>query len=356
LKIAITADNHLTTRAKNPERFQVLEDIFKRCGERNIQLLIIAGDLFDQTLANYSEFEDLYRAHRPADLTTVVIPGNHDCNLHHSALAGDGLQVYAEPTLRPISDSRQLLFLPYQAELTMGEAIAPFADQLSSQRWILIGHGDWSSSMNTTDPYEPGVYMPLTASDLKRYQPELVFLGHIHLPQADQAVYYPGSPCPLNISETGLRSFITLDTVRGEINTLPVKSPLLYFDESFVMVPAENDLEILIREIEDRIKRWQLPEGWENQVKVRVKINGSARSDRQRILQTVNKQFESFTFYEGNGPDLSGLISSQDPERAAIARQIRVWITKMDWGENPDPPPKSLILEQALKIIYGHKS
>jgi hypothetical protein len=160
----------------------------------------------------------------------------------------------------------------------------------------------------------------------------------------------------LNISETGLRSFITLDTVRGEINTPLVKSPLLYFDESFVMVPAENDLEILIREIEDRIKRWQLPEGWENQVKVRVKINGSARSDRQRILQTIIKQFESFTFYEGNGPDLRGLINSQDPERAAIARQIRAWITKMDWEENRDTPPKSLILEQALKIIYGHKS
>jgi len=33
--------------------------------------------------------------------------------------------------------------------------------------------------------------MPLTRMDLKSYQPELVFLGHIHLPQDGKEVSYP---------------------------------------------------------------------------------------------------------------------------------------------------------------------
>ena len=48
MKIAFTADCHLTTQAKNPERFQALSNIFKQCKDNDIQLLVIAGDLFDK--------------------------------------------------------------------------------------------------------------------------------------------------------------------------------------------------------------------------------------------------------------------------------------------------------------------
>ena len=62
MRIAITADCHLTTRVKHPERYQALSDIFKQCKEKKVQLLIIAGDLFDSTMANYAEFEELYKS------------------------------------------------------------------------------------------------------------------------------------------------------------------------------------------------------------------------------------------------------------------------------------------------------
>ena len=56
VKIAITADNHLTTKTKNPERFKTLEYILKRCSELKVKLLIIAGDLFDQNIPYPREF------------------------------------------------------------------------------------------------------------------------------------------------------------------------------------------------------------------------------------------------------------------------------------------------------------
>jgi DNA repair exonuclease SbcCD nuclease subunit len=342
----------LTTRAKHPERFLALTDIFHQCGELGIQLLIIAGDLFDQSLPNYAEFEKLYHASHPEGLKTVIIPGNHDQQINKSGIAGDGLKVYSEPTIRPINNSRNILFLPYQDSSTMGEAIAPFIDQLADKRWILVGHGDWSARDNAADPYEPGSYMPLTAADIKRYQPEIVLLGHIHLPQRSGIVYYPGSPCPLNINETGTRRFLILDTERGEITSQTVNSQLLFFDEHFLMLPVKNDLEILEKEILDRISAWGIPQEWEDQVHLRLQISGCAHSDRDQILKKVKDIIKPFHPYRNGEPDLGGLAHSQDQDKAEITRLLKEWLDQLDWEDRPHQPGKTQVLEEALRIIY----
>ena len=352
MKIAITADNHLTTRAKHPHRFQALRDIYRQCAELGIQLLIIAGDLFDQSMVNYADFEKLYRESRPEGLTTIIVPGNHDPKLQKKALAGEGLLVYSEPTLQPLNDSRQILFLPYRDQQSMGEGIAPFAGRLNDQRWILVSHGDWGAGQRSPDPYERGVYMPLTTPDLERYQPELVFLGHIHLPQDHGQVYYPGSPCPLDITETGLRRFLLLDTQKGEVLSQTVNSSLLYFDESFLVIPGKNELENLQTDLQNRIKSWNLPQGWEDRVQVRVKIYGSSSTSRGEIQALVESSFKPFNAYQGQPPSLDELVFSLDEDKAEIATQVKRWVDAQDWEPGPKSPGKSEILQEALRLIY----
>lgn len=355
MKIAFTADCHLTTQSKNPERFQALSNIFKQCKDNDVQLLVIAGDLFDKDLPNFAEFEELYRSSRTEDMATVIIPGNHDQRLSQGALIGEGLLVYSELTLKPLNDSRKILFLPYQDNKTMGELIAQFAEKLQGQSWVLVSHGDWTAGRNTPDPYEKGLYMPLTRIDLDTYQPELVFLGHIHLAQQDQNLYYPGSPCPLDISETGLRRFLILDTDQGEVTSHLVDSPLLYFNERFITLPTENGLELLLKDIDHRIESWDLPQGWENRVQLRVEISGSSSFDRQKILNGINKAFSRFSYYKNEEPHLSELVYNIDPDRIEISNQVTTWINDLDWKDTPGLPTKMQILDQALKIIHGGK-
>ncbi len=355
MKIAITADLHLTTIKKNPERFRALEEIFRLCDQNQIKLLIIAGDLFDIVLPNYSDFEKVYREHCPERLKTIIIPGNHDLKLKPASLMGDNLAVFTEPVLEPLNNSRKVLFLPYKVDQTIGEALAPYKSRLTGEQWILIAHGDWTGSVNSADPYEKGSYMPLTRSDLSLYSPEVVFLGHIHLPQDGDIVHYPGSPCPLNITETGPRRILIFDTEQGEIESLRVESGLEYYDESFIMIPAENDLDILLSDINKRIKTWDIADGTEKQIQVRVKISGTAISDRKKILSEVKAVFSSFVFYLDQEPDLSDLHHNPDPDRAVIAKKIKYWVDNLDWDPDPSKPDKSLILEEALKTIYGVK-
>lgn len=352
MKIAFTADLHLTTKDAHPERYEVLENIFHQCSELEIDLLMIAGDLFDETMQNFADFEAVYRRARPKDLQTVVLPGNHDPDLRGEAISGEALAVIDDVHPLPVGNHIPLLLVPYRPDTTMGEAIAPHADELSEDRWILVGHGDWATGLRVPNAYEPGVYMPLTRQDIETYRPARVFLGHIHRPYEDGLVYYPGSPCPLNINETGLRYLLLFDTKTRDIRKELVDTPLLYFNETFVMLPVEDEAAYLRREIEARIDGWGLPEGWESRVKVRVKVTGYS-TDKPGVEEVVTRAFSDFELYDEEGVDLSELSHTTDLDRDHITRQVQKWIDELDWREGPAEPEEDEILTQAMKVIYG---
>lgn len=351
MKIAITADNHLTTKEKNPERFRAFENVLSQCGDLGVELLIIAGDLFDQAFQNYSDFEKTYQEYKPDKLQSIVIPGNHDQDLTNEILALPDLKVYSGSDFLELNDNWGILLIPYKREKTMGEEIAVFANQLSSTHWILVGHGDWAEGLRSPNPYEPGVYMPLTRADLNNYNPSKVFLGHIHRPFNDSYIHYPGSPCPLHINETGTRRFLVFDTKSQEMAPQIIDSPHIFFNEQFVLLPVEDEIGYLTDLIRERIASWNLPEGWEEKVHVRVQVRGYA-VDRSAVVDTVETLFSPYNFYDDR-PCFDELYHRIDPNLAHIARQAKRWIEELEWRDDPSEPTKEDILVEALKVIYG---
>ncbi|MBS3753687.1 MAG: metallophosphoesterase [Anaerolineales bacterium] len=353
MKIAITADNHLTSQDRNSERFTAMEDILHRCVEFEVDILVIAGDLFDHANPNYAEFETLYSEHAPPDLNTFIIPGNHDHNLTGKGFILDDVTVFTKPKVLSLENAEiQILFLPFREGATMGEEIAPFSEELVPHRWVLISHGDWIKGEKYADPYEPGTYMPLSKIDLDSYKPFQVFLGHIHRPSNYERVHYPGSPCPLDITETGLRRFLIFDTQNGKITSHPVNSPILYEEETFLALPLENELAYLESQIKERIHSWSIPEGWEDNVYVRVNVIGYTQN-RADILGSVNLHFAPYHFYNQEGPDLSKLNYVDDPDRAHLTRQVKNWVEELNWKTGSLYPGKDQILIEALKVVYG---
>lgn len=89
MKIAITADCHLSPN--HPERKQALEKILEKLKFSNINILIIAGDLFDKKAQNYSEFDEILK--KFPNIFVYAIPGNHDSNLHQKFFTAKTLKV-----------------------------------------------------------------------------------------------------------------------------------------------------------------------------------------------------------------------------------------------------------------------
>lgn len=346
MKIAITADVHLRSQEETPERYNALTNILSQCDSQGIEVLIVAGDLFDKEYQNYSEFEALC-AESP-NVQLHIIPGNHDPGLRPENIVSVNVTIYVEPT--PVLwDSTTFLFVPYIAGKTMGQQIAEAGEHLMPDQWILVGHGDYLPGTLVPNPHEPGIYMPLTRATIDQTSPRAVLLGHIHAAYSAEQVHYAGSPCGIDLSETGRRRFLLYDTATGIVTHNTVDTDRLYFDEEFTLVPMDDEIVRLEEAIEVRIASWDLQESEYEKVRLRVRANGYVK-DRNAATEILKCGFRRFAM---DGPNVEELSTSLDTQLNAIACQTRVLIEGADWDFGGDEPSRSEVLRAALLVIYG---
>ena len=350
MRVAITADAHLRTRESHPERTRALKNIFEQTIVAGIEHLIIAGDLFDQDFQNYAEFEALCGTH-PA-LQVHVIPGNHDPDISGRSITGDNIHIYTEPTVREIA-SLPFLFIPYEQGAKMGEKITQMESEIEANRWVLVGHGDLYGGVREPNPLEPGTYMPLSRKDLTRFQPRTVFLGHLHKPHSPAAgVHYAGSPCGLDISETGRRRFLIYDVDDGSVESRDVETDVLYFAESFLVLPRDDEVQRLEGEIANRITAWEIEPSDHPKVRVRIEARGYA-TDRGAVLAALEAGFEGFVWFKDERPSIEDLSASADDQLKAISERAMLLIEGLDWPFGGDEPTREEVEMAALSVIYG---
>lgn len=354
MKIAVTADSHLTSQEEHPERFRTLETLLRNVMDAGITHLIIAGDCFDKNRYNYSEWDHIVRQKEFQSLSIHLIPGNHDAQIKQAHFAASNVHVYAQPELTQFNDlmSLPLFLVPYRHDCTMGDVLAEFRDQLQPQKWILIGHGDWSDGLKTLNPQEPGIYMPLSRSDVTIYQPRQVILGHIHKPMDTDRVHYPGSPCPLDINETGRRRYFILDAETGELVSSIVDSEYLFFNETFMALPGLNELNRMKEEIQKRIANWDIQSHERDKCRIRIKVRGFT-SDKEKLTGMIREVFKSFRFYMDEGLDDSELFIADDAELNKIAQLSIQAVDRLNFTLGPYDPGREEMMLQALKTVYG---
>jgi len=355
MKLAITADNHLTTRAEHPERFAALENILDQMIGSGISVLIVAGDLFDAASKNYSEFEEVCKRKKYKDIVILIIPGNHDPAISRKQIYTPNIQIFSKPEVfRFQTEGPAFFFLPYVQNKTMGEYIAEKAADLPKNGWILVAHGDWLDGLQVVNPYETGSYMPLTRKDVNVFRPMKVFLGHIHAPSSKEPVYYSGSPCGLDISETGLRRFLIFDSQTGLVESRRVDSEVIFFDETLTILPVDDEAAYVRKKVMDIMKMWGIDPKDKAKIRLRFKANGFS-TDREQLIHTLEECFTGCTFCKSDGPDISGVSTSTDTDRNMLAEVVRQQITAHTWPAGPDEPAADEILLAALNIIYGGK-
>jgi exonuclease SbcD len=353
MKIAITADLHLTNIDEHPERYNALGNILDQMLEEHVGNLMIAGDLFDSSLKNFSDFEALCNLKKYKAIRFSIIPGNHDADLNTSSIVAENVRIFDQPTILDVSPEGLCFFMvPYAEEMTMGDCLEEKAETLKERTWMMVGHGDWSEGLRQPNPYEPGVYMPLTNADIRRYQPRRVFLGHIHAPMDRDRVHYAGSPCGLDITECGKRRFLLYDAETDEVEERVVDTDVIYFDERFVMLPVEDEKAYITDLIQERIRSWGLSEGERNKVQVRVTLRGYC-ADRKGLAESVDEAFKGYTYYKDEPPDLSGVSISLHEDLRVVAEEVKVRVQDLDWSEELDEPSRDEILIAALHTIYG---
>ena len=354
MKLTITGDLHLTKRAEHPERFAALENILNQMLADHLDTLIIAGDLFDASQHNYAEFETVCANPEYAGIRFYIIPGNHDSDLSQKSIAAGNVRVFTSPEIvRFGPQDYPVLFVPYQKNKTMGEGIARHASELPPDGWALVGHGDYIDGWREPNPYEDGIYMPFIRRERMELRPGQVFLGHIHR-QQDRPVHYTGSPCGLDINETGHRRFLVYDLLADRVESRRVETALLYFNETLTILPVEDEIEYLRQQVGKMVAGWNLDPAEGNRVEYRLAVNGWT-ADKTVLKQEIQALFSSFRYYRGGEPDLSQVNITSDPERNALATSIYAEIAGMEFPSGDHEPDRAQILSEAIRTIYGGK-
>ncbi|MBC7333531.1 MAG: metallophosphoesterase [Actinobacteria bacterium] len=396
MKIAITADIHLKKKNETPERWNAIYNIVQQMRSENIDTLIIAGDLFDKETQNYSEFDEFCKKESYIHSTNYlnnktksinnqdsednksskgnenqngggenstngrikfyIIPGNHDPSLRPGFFTSGNIKVITSPSVITSSANHsgknaiKFFLIPYTPAKSIGEVIAEEKEKnnIPSNPWILVGHGDYIAGLREPNPYEPGIYMPLTRNDIDYYNPDRVILGHIHKKMSLGKVYYPGSPCGLDINETGKRSFLIIDTDTLEIIEKNVKTDYIFFNETLIVLPTTNEFDYIKEKISKMIKKWEAEEENIQKIRIRLKVKGFT-SDRNKLFNVIKESLKNFSFYNNEEPDLTEVLLFSDPERITIIEKVRDQIEKLEWNE--EPATKDDILEKALHLV-----
>jgi hypothetical protein len=208
--------------------------------------------------------------------------------------------------------------------------------------------------MDNRTQYESGTYMPISGRDITLFEPKKVFLGHIHAKKESSIVNYPGSPCAIDPTETGYRSFIIFDSKSMQMIRKVVETDYLFFNEQFTVLPLEEEITYVQTLLSERVKAWDISAADQSKIRVRVKARGFSR-DRNELRKRICDQFKDYQFADSDQPDISKVKLSDDQGQGKIAELVKDRIDSIKWDLKPDEPNKDDLLLSAMNIIYGGK-
>ena len=297
MKILHTSDWHLGKTLEgysfHKEQESFLKELIQVIKKENIDLILIAGDIFQSPNPKAESLQLFYKSlkaleNRPA----FIIPGNHDNAVGLSAVEslvrergiifakspsdiippGDfnfysieksapgyvRLQIKGEPI--------DILFMPYPTETSLNEIISEELTEPDIQRDyskkigmifeknlhrltedvinIAIGHFHISGGKSTDserDILKGGIY----AVDLENLpKVQYIAMGHLHRAQKTGNAYYSGSPLQYSKSEAGQKKYVLTIDLQPRVKPV-VKSIPLTINKPIEVLKAESIEEAL---------------------------------------------------------------------------------------------------------------
>ena len=211
LTLLHTADIHLDNRpadsAQLPKTYLAFEAIIDFARDVNVDIVLIAGDLFDHNRVDEKAVVFAQDQLQRLDCPAVILPGNHDClqadgiyRRHDFSAACENVRVISDPDGQSITFPDLDLRLWGRGMEAHEPGFHPLAHlparDASPTRWhVAMAHGFFYEDFEA-----PERSSPILASEIRETDWDYVALGHKHVmadhSQGGVAAWYPGTPQP----------------------------------------------------------------------------------------------------------------------------------------------------------------
>lgn len=304
MKILHTSDLHLNS--KNPERIEALEAIISLGRSEDIDLVLVAGDLFDSSREADKLRPVLRDILSSLPFKVLVIPGNHDQKAYSSDLNfGNDIRILIKkPFETHETDEVKIIAVPY-ANQNFNDISAPLSREIDPGRInILLIHCSLDMPYLKEDEFgdeERQLYLPVKSRILADTGFDYVFAGHFHSRPAeskisDKTIFtYSGSPVSITRKETGKRRVYLLDTAlpKGEMHYFKTLDTF-YFDELKMTFYPEKEEETL-ESFGKRLKKYDL-----GRINLNILLNGFISIEENILKGKINKIMSGYKKNAGN--------------------------------------------------------
>lgn len=284
MKILHCADLHLDSpfsgldvpagESRREEQRDLFRSLICLARNRRIDLLLIAGDLFDTGYTSSKTVEFVSDMLSKLDCPVIISPGNHDPYTKggpYSTSFSDNVHIFDSETLSSF-DFPELGTTVYGYAFTSSRYEAHPLEQkieVNAERInLLCAHADTTSTLSR--------YAPITPREISDAPFVYAALGHIHkAPEIEEiggtVVAYSGCAEGRSFDETDFGGAILLDIGDGNIRYERVRlAKRRYMIEQLDVTAAENDTEVT-----EKILRRIAVSGYKDDTALRVILCGS---------------------------------------------------------------------------------
>lgn len=269
VKIVHTADLHFDTpfnevddkqRAINKEELkEVFKNIINFCKEKQVDILLLAGDIFDNLTLNRETMYFLENVFNNIKETRVFIsPGNHDPYNNNSFYKlikwPENVYIFKDKLEKVyIKELETNVWGAAFNEKYVRESLIRGFSQNNKEINIMAIHGEISSSS------EGNEYNPITLKDIKESGMDYIALGHRHnfsgvLKEGNTFYSYSGCPQGRGFDETGDKGIIYGYVSKGAVELSFIKTCKRNYEEVYVDISNLFGYEEVIKKILDVIK------------------------------------------------------------------------------------------------------
>lgn len=223
MKFIHVADLHLDTplvslknnrelvRIRRNEHKQIFKDVIKLAKSENVDMLFIAGDLFEHKFVENNTIDFIIKTlELIPNVKIFITPGNHDPMVKNSPYCKydwpDNVKIFGERIERVvINDEVDVYGFGFENFEMDSEELDVFKLKDPDKTNILITHGTLAGAnkkYNDVNPKKISIF-------------DYVALGHIHMPKIDNNVVYPGALIGCGFDECGEHGLI-LGNISGK--------------------------------------------------------------------------------------------------------------------------------------------
>lgn len=254
-RILHTSDLHLS--ADDERRLAGLDHLLEVAASQDVQLLTIAGDLFDSEEAAERLRPRLRERFSDRDYRILAISGNHDADAFEGDLhfGSDFRPLVGRPFEEIRTGDVRVVGVPFTPSFTQELRLALSQRSPHEGPEVLLLHASFEAPFE--DRYsgeEETRYCPVTESGVAALGFDYVLAGHyhnVHQVRLDGGGFflYPGTPTSVARNELGVRSAYLIDTDTERPEALELET--FHYDRLELTVSPGSEADLL-----EEIREW----------------------------------------------------------------------------------------------------